>query len=86
MADRSSHLIEIIVRAIVEGRGVVDKVAGEVERLTKAEGRHAESTKRQTQATKDARKEYEEFLASVKKGEKDFDSAQSGLKRLDSRV
>jgi hypothetical protein len=75
-------VIRIIVRARNEIAAVMDRAAKDVDRLTSAEGRHEKQTKNTQKATRDLRREFDEFSASVKRGEKSSDDAVFGLRRL----
>jgi chromosome segregation ATPase len=79
-------VIRIIVRARNEIAGVLDKAAGDVDKVTKASERQATQAKKTEQASRDLRREYEEFTASVKRGEKDTDAAVFGLRRLSGEL
>jgi chromosome segregation ATPase len=79
-------IIRIIVRARNEIAGVLEKAAGDVDRLTGAQDRNVKSGKDVQKQARELRKEYDEFSASVKRGEKSADDAVFGLRRLSAEM
>lgn len=86
-------LIRIIVRARNEIAGVLDKAANDIDKVTGAQERNVRSSEKAQRATKDLSKEvsdlqqsYHKFTDEVAKGEKDYDTARFGLKRLSDEM
>lgn len=82
-------IIRIIVRARNEIAGVLDRAAGDVDKLTKAQDRQASTGQRVVKSNKDLstsmqalRKDYDDFISSVKKGDRSTDDAVFGLRRF----
>jgi chromosome segregation ATPase len=80
--DSSEHIIRLIVQGINQLGNLADKVTGEQNKMTKAQERHDKSVKDTKQSVEDLKTEYKKFVDEVKRGEKDYDSARTGLARF----